>query len=105
MLKTSRYCFLLAVAGCLLLAQPLLAAEVIKGNLVSAKWLERNLKSADVLLLDASPAPIYKARHIPGAVSVDIFTMLTFGIREMPLADVVRVYQSLGISPGKKIVI
>ena len=104
MLKNLRCSFLLAVAGCLLLAQPLMAAEGAKGNLVDVKWLESNLKNPDVLILDASPSQIYKVKHIPGAVNVDIFTILTFGIKEMPVADIERIYQSVGISPGKKIV-
>ena len=99
-----RYRFILALAGCLLLAQSSMAAEEIKGNLVSTKWLENKLKAADVLILDASPAQIYKANHVPGAVSVDVFTLLSFGIREMPVADIERIYRSLGVSPEKKIV-
>jgi 3-mercaptopyruvate sulfurtransferase SseA len=91
MLKVSRYCFLLAVAGCLLQAQPLMAAEGIQGNLVTVNWLEKHLNDADVLILDASPAQIYTAKHIPGAVSVDLFT---YGVQEMPAADMERLYQS-----------
>jgi hypothetical protein len=90
--KVSRYCFLLAVAGCLLLAQPLMAADGIKGNLVNANWLEKNLKNADVLILAASPTQIYTAKHIPGAVSVDIYTW--YGLQEMPVADMEKLYQS-----------
>ncbi len=101
LLKVLRYCFLLAVAGCLLLGQPLMAAEGITGNLVNVNWLEKNLKNADVLILDASPTQIYSARHIPGAVSVDLFI---YGLQEMPVADMEQFYQSWGISPGKKIV-
>ena len=102
LLKVLRYCFLLAVAGCLLLAQPLMAAEGINGNLVSVNWLKTNLKNADVLILDSSPAQSYTAQHIPGAVSVDLFT---YGAQEMPVADMEQLCQSWGISPGKKIVL
>ncbi len=101
MLKILRYCFLLAVAGCLLLAQPLMAAEGIKGNLVNVNWLEKHLKNADVLILDASPTQIYTAKHIPGAVSVDLFT---YGLPETPVADMEKRFQSWGISSGKTIV-
>ena len=97
-----RYGFLLAVAGCLLVAQPLMAADGIKGNLVDVKWLEKNLNNADVLILDASPTQIYATKHIPGAVSVDIYTW--YGLREMPVADMEKLFQSWGISSGKKIV-
>jgi len=82
--------------------QPLVAQEGIKGNLVSVTWLEKNLKNADVVLLDASPSQIYTAKHIPGAVSYDIFT---YGVKEMPVAEIEKRYQSWGISPEKKIVI
>ena len=105
MLKNLRYVFLLAVAGCLLLAQPLMAAEGINGHLVTATWLKGNLEKADVLVLDASPAQLYAMQHIPGAVSVDAMALLAYGIREVPVAEIEKTYQSLGISPGKKIVI
>jgi 3-mercaptopyruvate sulfurtransferase SseA len=84
-----------------LLAQPLMAEEGIKGNLVSVNWLGKNLKNADVVILDASPSQIYTAKHIPGAMSYDIFS---YGAREMPVAEIEKRYQSWGISPGKKIV-
>jgi 3-mercaptopyruvate sulfurtransferase SseA len=89
------------VAICLLLVKPLSAQEVIKGNLVSVSWLQKNLKNADVLILDASPSQIYAAKHIPGAISYDIFT---YGVQEMPVGEVEKRYQSWGISSGKKIV-
>ncbi|MBF8247902.1 MAG: hypothetical protein HW374_702 [Bacteroidetes bacterium] len=93
--------FTLAVASCLLLAQPLMAQEGIKGNLVNVGWLEKNLKSADVVILDASPSQIYAAKHIPGAISYDIFT---YGVQELPVAEIEKRYQSWGISKGKKVV-
>ena len=102
MLKVLRYSFLPAVAGCLLLAQPLMAQEGINGNLVNVNWLGKNLKGADVLVLDASAAQKYTAQHIPGAVSVDLYT---YGIQDLPIAEMERLYQSWGISPGKKIII
>jgi thiosulfate/3-mercaptopyruvate sulfurtransferase len=104
MSKVLRYCFLLAVAGCLLLAQPLMAADGIEGNLVNVKWLEKNLKNADVLILDASPTQIYAAKHIPGAVSVNIFDLFAYGLGGMPVTQTEQLYQSWGISSGKKIV-
>ena len=102
MLKASRYCLLLAVAVCLLLAQPTLAAEGINGNLVSVNWLEKNLKNADVLILDVSPAQIYAAQHIPGAVSAGLYGW--YGLQEKPVAEMEQLYRSWGISAGKKIV-
>ena len=93
--------FLLAVAGCLLLAQPLPAQEDIKGNLVSVNWLGKNLKNANVVILDASPGQMYAAQHIPGAVNIDL---LTYGIQEISISQLEQRFQSWGISPGKKIV-
>lgn len=97
-----RYCCLLTVAVCLFLVQPLMSKEGIKGNLVTVGWLEQNLKSTDVLILDASPAQMYAKEHIPGAINVDLFT---YGGKEVPLSEIEQRYQSWGISPGKKIVI
>jgi thiosulfate/3-mercaptopyruvate sulfurtransferase len=101
MVKTLWWGLLLAVAGCLFLAQPSMAAEEIKGNLVGVNWLEKHLKNADVLILDASPAQIYAAKHIPGAVSVDLYT---YGLPDAPAADMEKRFQSWGISSGKTIV-
>ncbi len=97
-----RHYFLLAAAICLLLTQSLMAAEGIKGNLVSVEWLEKNLNRDDVLLLDASVGQMYSAKHIPGAVNVDVFS---FGGREIPAAEMERRIQSWGVSAGKKVVI
>jgi thiosulfate/3-mercaptopyruvate sulfurtransferase len=102
MLKALRYSSILAVAGCLLVTQALAAADGITGNLVGVGWLEKNLGSPDVLVLDVSPAQLHKTAHIPGAVSVDL--MSWYGIQEMPLPDMERLYQTWGISSGKKIV-
>jgi len=101
MSKVLKHGLLLAVVGCLLLAQPLKAAGGIEGNLVNVAWLERNLTNADVLILDASSTQIYTAKHIPGALNVDI---LWYGLGEMPVADMEALYRSWGISSGKKIV-
>ena len=43
-------------------------------HLVSVGWLEQNINRADLLILDASPAQIYRAQHIPGALNVDLFS-------------------------------
>ena len=128
MLKAFRYGLLIALAGCMLLVQPLMAAEGIKGNLVSVDWLEKNLKKPDVLVLDASATQNYTAKHIPGAVSVsfteeeskslgvklsygggvDYFTdteNCPYAFQEMPVQEMTKLYRTWGISPDKKIVI
>jgi 3-mercaptopyruvate sulfurtransferase SseA len=91
----------LAVA-CLVIAPRAMAADEPTGNLASVTWLEQHLDSPDLLLLDASPGPIYKAKHIPGAVSVDL--MSWYGVHEMTVEESERLYQSWGVSAGKKVV-
>jgi thiosulfate/3-mercaptopyruvate sulfurtransferase len=93
-------CFTLMVVS--IHAQSPVSGDGIKGNLVTVSWLEKNLGSANLVLLDASPTPIYAAKHIPGAISYDIFT---YGVRELPVADLENRFQSWGISLGKRIVI
>ncbi len=61
------------LTGCLLLVPPLVAAEGIKSHLIDTGWLQKNLKNADVLILDASPSQIYTTKHIPGAVNIAHF--------------------------------
>ncbi len=78
------------------------SGDGIKGNLVTVSWLKENLGNASLVLLDASPTQIYAAKHIPGAISYDIFT---YGVRELPVAEIEKRFQSWGISPGKRIVI
>ena len=92
---------LLAMAGLVLLAQTSAAAEGINGNLVSVNWLEKHLQNADVLILDASPAPLYGESHVPGAVNVD---MLAYGRPEIPVAEMEQTFRSWGVSAGKSIV-
>ncbi len=103
MLRVSKSYFLLAFAGCLLLALPLMAAEGIKGNLVDVNWLEKNLENPDVLILDASPQS-YAAEHIPGAVGVNVYQLFSYGLGGAPVAATQQLFQSWGISSGKKIV-
>jgi len=99
--KKTKYYLSLTIVGCLFLSQFLMAQEGIKGNLVTAGWLEKNLKNANIIILDASPTQIYKENHIPGAISYDIFS---YGVQELPVAEIEKRYQSWGISRGKKIV-
>ncbi|HYK90928.1 MAG TPA: rhodanese-like domain-containing protein, partial [Acidobacteriota bacterium] len=93
------------LTGCLLMVQPLMAAEGIKGHLVDVGWLEKNLKNADILILDASPNQIYATKHIPGAVSINAYELFSYGFQGMSAAVIERLYRSWGISSGKKIVL
>jgi len=99
--KLLRY-FLLVIAGYLFLMQSLMATDEIKGNLVDVKWLEKNLKNPDILLIDASPTQMYNANHIRGAINADYFI---YGRIEMSVADTEKLYQSWGLDLEKKIVI
>ncbi len=89
------------IACVLVLAQPAWAAEGASRPLVSVQWLTQNLNREDVLLIDASPARLHAAGHIPGAVNVDIFT---FGGFELPPAQMEKRFQSWGVSEGRKVV-
>ena len=98
--------FALFIAGSLIGTTPAMAsngaADRSMGNLVNVQWLEKNLKRGDMILIDASPGPMHAAKHIPGAVNVDVFS---FGGRENSAADMERLFQSWGVSKGKQIVI
>ncbi len=102
MSKALNYWIGVVVASGLLMLQPALASADGRGNLVSVKWLEENLKRDDVLVIDASPGQLFAAKHIPGAVSVDVFS---FGGREIPPAEMEKRIQSWGVSNGRKVVI
>ena len=109
MLNALRYClFALSIASSFLSTTASAAAPAStstlthRGNLVSTAWLEKNLTRPDLLLLDASPGQLHAAKHLPGAVNVDVFT---FGGRSSSLAEMEARIQSWGVSRGKKIVI
>jgi thiosulfate/3-mercaptopyruvate sulfurtransferase len=74
-------------------------------NLVDARWLASRLESPDLLVLDASPRSLHNKAHIPGAVPVNVMVVASFGVRDVSVQEIERVYESLGIDPGKKIVI
>ena len=102
MRQMSKVWFLALTAAFLLMAQPSIAADGIQGRLASVAWLEKNLARSDVLILDASPARLYKQQHIPGAVNADMFL---FGPQDVPLAEIEKRLRAWGISPGLQIVI
>lgn len=91
-----------AFASGLLIVLPAQAADSGSGRLVKAPWLQQQLGMDDLLVLDASPAQLHAARHIPGAVNVDLFS---YGPQEVPLTDMQRRVQSWGVSAGTRIVI
>ena len=95
-------CFFILIACIFFIPQAATAAELGRGNLVSVQWLEQNRTRDDILLIDASPGQLYAAKHIPGAVSVDVFS---FGGREQSAADMEQRFRSWGVSKDRKIVI
>lgn len=97
-----RYWLLFIIAGFLTVSLPAGAAPAVARNLVSVAWLQGNMQRDDILLIDASPGQMYAAKHIPGAVSVDVFS---FGGREIPVTEMERRIQSWGVGKGKKVVI
>jgi thiosulfate/3-mercaptopyruvate sulfurtransferase len=92
---------LAAVLALALLSQPSFAADAGRKHLVTVQWLEQNLKDPNLLLLDASSTRVYAAKHIPGAINVDLYS---FGIGDVQAAEMEKRVQSWGVSPGKKIV-
>jgi len=93
---------LTAVACCFTLVQPVAGAETQRGQLINVQWLAGNLQRDKLLILDASPAPMHAARHIPGAVHVDVFS---FGAQELPPAEVQRRFQAWGLSSDRQVII
>ena len=93
MIRFWSFCKLFTVTGILLLSLPVRAEEE-RVNLVNVKWLEKNLKNTGVIILDASPSQVYAAKHIPGAISVDIYSW--YGLRELPLAEMEKIYRHGG---------
>jgi len=79
------------------------AQAAFAGVLVSVDWLQKNIASGDVLLLDASGTKAYNTKHIPGAVGIDLWR---YGVPfNVPAAEMEKRLQSWGVEPGKKIVV
>ncbi|MEO8386208.1 MAG: rhodanese-like domain-containing protein [Betaproteobacteria bacterium] len=102
MSKNFRVWLLLLIASSPFMLLPVAAADTGRANLVTVQWLAQKLQRDDMLLLDASPGPLYAAKHISGAVNVDVFS---FGGRESSIVEMQQRIQSWGVSAGKKIVI
>jgi 3-mercaptopyruvate sulfurtransferase SseA len=102
MARVTRWILALTAAVGLLAPSRAAAADWPAGPLVDVGWLSQNLQAPNLRILDASPAQLYAAKHIPGALSTDF---LAYGFPERPLAEMERRYQSWGLSPGTKVVI
>jgi 3-mercaptopyruvate sulfurtransferase SseA len=87
------------VACSVLFAIPLFAAA----SLVSVETLRSRLPSGDVLLIDASSTRLFAAKHIPGAINVDLYA---YGSpRKVTTAEMEQRIQSWGVNPNRRIVI
>lgn len=95
-------CYRLVFIIILLLTQHTLADNETGGNLVSVSWLEKNATNENILILDSSPTKIYNTKHIPGAINADF---MAYGGLNQPAAEMEELFQSWGVTPGKKIVI
>lgn len=70
--------------------------------LVDAAWLKARVGQAGWVLLDASPSPLHRAGHIPGAVNAD----LMFGGTALPTqAQMQARLRAWGIAPDSRIVV
>jgi thiosulfate/3-mercaptopyruvate sulfurtransferase len=72
------------------------------GRLVDVGWLQQQLGQADLVVLDASPTPLHRKGHIPGAISADLYAV---GPREVSMQRMQQRLQGWGLSPGQRIVI
>lgn len=77
------------------------AVAGLQGHLASVAWLQANLGRPDVLVLDASPTPLHRKGHIPGAVNADLFPYATHA----GMAGMEKRFQSWGVDPGLTTVI
>ncbi|MFA7669997.1 MAG: rhodanese-like domain-containing protein [Burkholderiaceae bacterium] len=103
------------------------AAQGPANHLVNVEWLEANLDRPDLLLIDASPTPLYVKGHIQGAISIsfpheesvsqglnvsyggggDYYfdTTAPYAWQEAPRATFQAAYEDWGIDESKTIVI
>jgi len=78
-------------------------ASARAANLVSVDWLQKNLGSPDIVIIDATGTKAYATKHIPGAIGVDLWR---YGIpTKTPPAEMEKRIQSWGIDSGKKVVV
>ena len=78
-------------------------ASARAANLVNVEWLQKNLGSADLVLIDATGTKAYATKHIPGAVGVDLWR---YGIpTQTTPAEMEKLIQSWGIDRGNKVVV
>jgi 3-mercaptopyruvate sulfurtransferase SseA len=77
-------------------------AQADTDRLVTADWLRAQLGQPDLLVLDASPGAVHRARHIPGAVNVDLFAQ---GPHEPTRAQMEQRMRAWGLSARHRVVL
>lgn len=89
-------------AKALFVLASLVPAFVCAQPLVDAAWLKARVGQPGWVLLDASPMPIHRAGHIPGAVNAD----LMFGGTALPTQEQMQSrLRTWGIGPESRIVV
>lgn len=78
------------------------AAGSLPGPLVSVPWLRQQLGQPGLVVVDASPGPMHRQRHIPGAV---LSTLFTFGPKDPPVEELERHLRRWGVGEGHRLVI
>lgn len=73
-----------------------------EARLVSAAWLQQQLGSADLRVLDASPPSLYRKGHIPGAVSASLYGS---DLRESTPAQMQARLRAWGLKQGERVVV
>jgi len=70
--------------------------------LVNVEWLKMNISRNDIVVIDASFQQLYAAKHIPGAISANVFAL---GSRDASPAAMEQLVRSWGVSADKTIVL
>jgi thiosulfate/3-mercaptopyruvate sulfurtransferase len=84
------------------LACAAVALPAAANPLVNVAWLQERVGSADLLVIDTSPAKLYAAGHIPGARHVDLYAA---GMHLRNTAQIEALLQSWGVSESKHVVL
>jgi len=68
MLQSLIFIALLVASGCA--SMPTTAVEAQTNSLITTQWLEKNLKSGNMVIIDVRTASNYAVGHIPGAFNI-----------------------------------
>ena len=94
-----------------LVALPAFAASPRDSMIVTSAWLRAHLNDPNLVLLHVGDKKEYEAKHIPGAVAVDLHDVALHSdknglILEMPPADELKAdLEKLGISDDSRVIV